>query len=71
MSAGDLFAYQVADQPAEQSTVKKILGKIVLIAGVVYEAASKIIPTKKIWSIVGNALNWLARIYNALDNKSD
>lgn len=48
------------------------MDKIILGVGVVasiYEVLSRVIPTSKIWSIIGNVINIAAKISGVLDRK--
>lgn len=43
---------------------------LVAVILAIYEALSRIVPTSKTWSILGNIINLLKRISDAFDNKN-
>jgi hypothetical protein len=55
--------------PDPEPAFKLTLPIILAILGACYEAISRIIPTKKVWSIVGKILEVLTWFSNLLDRK--
>jgi len=50
----------------------EIMETVVLIVAVatgIYEVLTRVVPTSKTWSIIGNVLNLLSKISETLDNK--
>ena len=53
--------------PDQEEPFRLTLPVILAILGACYEAVSRIIPTKKVWNIIGNilkALTWLSNLLN-------
>lgn len=49
-------------------TITHYAAEIIVIVTGIYELLSRIIPTSKTWSIIGNVINILKRISDYLDN---
>lgn len=60
-----LCSFVPADEPGLVITWPLIVG---ILAGI-YEVVSRIIPTSKIWSIIGKVLEFLTWLSNLLDRK--
>mgnify|MGYP000503660670 CR=1 FL=1 len=51
-------------------TQNEVLGIIAAVVAI-YEALSRIIPTSKVWSIIGNIINPIKKISDLLDNRDE